>query len=123
MRLALVLLAAFLGGCASAQTIPSSPGAAVQYYAPVATEEVLVFRSADQVDRPYDVIGEISASGSKGWFKNQGELVEKTRKEAAKLGADAIIADPTIAARGISDIYGWVTAIKFTAATTAAAMR
>ena len=50
-----------------------------------------MFKDAAEVGRSYETIGTVYAEGSSGWSKNEGDLVDKIRGRAAKLGANAII--------------------------------
>ena len=110
-----------LSGCVSAQTFRSGTG---QIYPPTKPDSVLVFYAAEDVKQPYEVIGEITAAGSSGWGKNEGDLIKKAREEAAKLGADAILVRPLDKGSGgdraMAVLFGsndknqHVTAIRFT---------
>src|SRR5687767_5275897 len=86
MRQVVVLLAAGLAGCVSAKTFRSG---SAQVYLPTNPVNVLVFYAVEDVKRPYEVIGEIMTEGSSGFDKNEGDLIKKSRNEAAKLGAHA----------------------------------
>lgn len=109
-------------GCGSSNTTFRSGSGAI--YAPTKSEEVLVFRSKEDVKRPYEVIGEITVAGSSGWGENEGDLIKKARKNAAKLGANAIIVGAldkgstgdrvTSAIFGTEDKSQHATAIRFT---------
>ena len=95
--LAVVALAlAGLVGCVSAQTFRSGTGKLYPHAKPV---DVLVFYAVEDVKRPYEVIGEITTSASSGWGIDEGELIEKAREEAARLGASAILVQPLILVR------------------------
>jgi hypothetical protein len=101
MRQTAVLAVAvlLLGGCVSAKMFRTGTG---EVYAPTKPEMVLVFFAADDVKRPFEVIGEILAEGSSGWGANDASLVSKAQNEAAKLGANAIIVTKEQGASGTS---------------------
>ena len=120
--LAVVALAlAGLVGCVSAQTFRSGTG---KLYPPAKPVDVLVFYAVEDVKRPYEVIGEITTSGSSGWGKAEGNLIKKAREEAARLGASAILVRPldrgTGGDRVLAVLFGsndktqHMTAIRFT---------
>jgi hypothetical protein len=89
---AVALLAlVWLTGCVSAQTFRSGTG---KTYRPTRAEDVLVFYEVTDVKRSYEVIGEITTSGSSGMGKNEGDLVKKARQKAAEMGANAILVRP-----------------------------
>ena len=121
MRTIAVATCVALAGCVSAQSFRSGTG---QVYAPTRPDDVLVFYSPDDVRRQYEVIGEIATAGSSGWMHNEGDLLKKARKEAAKMGANAILVraidkgssgDRAMAVLfGSNDKTGRVTAIRFT---------
>src|SRR5260221_6431045 len=87
-RLLAALSLTMLAGCVTANVYRSGTGAV---YRPTKKDAVLVFFGAEEVKRPYEVIGEILAEGSSGWGANDSSLVSKAQDKAAKLGAHAII--------------------------------
>ena len=87
-RLALVTTAVALAGCVSAHVFRTGRGVT---YPPTRPDAILVFFSADDVKRPFEVIGEILAEGSSGWGVSDGTVVRKAQKKAASIGAHAII--------------------------------
>lgn len=117
----LVGLTGLLVGCVSAQTFRSGTG---NVYPPTMRDSVLVFYSPEEVNRPYEVIGEITTAGSTGWGHNQGDLLKKARTKAADMGAHAILlrgfdkgssGDHAMAVLfGSNDKSQRVTAIRFT---------
>jgi TPR repeat protein len=112
----------------SAQTFRSGSG---QAYAPTRPDDVLVFYSVEDIKQSHEIIGEITTAGSSGWLHNEGDLIKKARKAAARLGANAIVVrsidkgssgDRAMAVLfGSNDKTGRVTAIRFTTAPEAAA--
>lgn len=88
IALFLVALLAIAPACVSVKMFRTGEGVA---YPPTAPAKVLVFFSAEDVKRPYDVIGEILAEGSSGWGANDSSLIEKAQVKAAGIGAQAII--------------------------------
>lgn len=56
---------------------------------PVPMESVQVFFETDSIPE-YTRVAILNAKGSSG-FTNEGQMIDKLRKEAAKLGANAII--------------------------------
>lgn len=118
MRLSAVLLALALTGCVSAETFPSGRGVV---YAPTDDKTILVYFSPDEVVRPYEVVATILTEGSSGWGKKDSDLARKAQKEAAKVGAHAIIitrekgaGSITAALFGTNDKVQRVQAIRFT---------
>lgn len=87
MRRLLLFAVAGSLACVSAKEFKQS----TNVYPPTSKESVLVFKDAGEVGRPYETIGTVYAEGSSGWSKNEGDLVDKIRGRAAKLGANAII--------------------------------
>jgi hypothetical protein len=85
---AVLSIALMLTGCVSAKTFRTGSGVV---YAPTKPDTVLVFFSADDVKRPFEVIGEIMAEGSSGWGATDSALVSKAQKKAAEIGAHAIV--------------------------------
>ncbi len=85
----LVVLMCFLGsGCASSlntwgTTVPMGP----KKYQSVPVENVMILFAAP--NREYDQIGLVSSIG--GMFASDGDMFKKMQKEAAQIGADAII--------------------------------
>jgi len=120
-KLYLVALLVCLSGCVSAQAYRSGTG---KTYPPTKADAILVFYAAEDVNRTYEVIGEITTAGSSGWGKNEGDLINKARGKAAEMGADGILVRPidkgTGASHVMATLYGsndksqHVTAIKFT---------
>jgi hypothetical protein len=60
-------------------------------YPPTRPDSVLVFFNAEDVKRPFEVIGEVLAEGSSGWGVNDSSVVKKAGQKAASIGAHAII--------------------------------
>lgn len=88
MRRLPLLLAVLLTGCVSVKMFRTGAGTV---YQPTTPASVLVFFTADDVHRPFEIIGEILAEGSSGWGAKDSSLVEKSQRKAAEIGANAII--------------------------------
>jgi hypothetical protein len=95
----ILALGLLLSACVSVKAFRTGTGVA---YPPTRPDAVLVFFSAEDVNRPFEVIGEILAEGSSGWGANDGSLVSKAQQAAAKLGAHAIIVTKEKGASGTS---------------------
>lgn len=95
-----------LGGCVS--TNVTRLGAPVNY-APVAVDSVVVYRTAAQVPGRYEEIALLNSAGATDWT-DEAQMVRSMRKEAAKLGANAIILDamsePGAGAKVAASIFG-----------------
>jgi hypothetical protein len=87
-RLATLLIPLLVLGCVTTKVYRSGSGAT---YPPTKPDDVLVFFSAEDVKRPYEVIAEILSEGSSGWGYTDSSLVSRAQKKAAVLGAHAII--------------------------------
>lgn len=86
------LVVAMLTGCVSSRstrigTAPIRPA--------VAAEQVVIYRTADQVDGRYEEVALLNAAGDHT-FASEERLYKSLRKEAADLGANAIILDQVI---------------------------
>jgi len=82
--LAIMLLTA----CVSAKVFRTGTGTV---YPPTRPDTVLVFFSAEDVKRPFEVIGEIMTEGSSGWGAKDSSLVSKAQQKAAEIGGHAVI--------------------------------
>lgn len=118
MKHAILITVLLLAGCVSAKTFPTGSGMS---YPPTTKESILVFFSAEDVRRPYEVVAEIMTEGSSGWGKKDSDLTTKGQKEAAKVGAHAIIITKEKGSRvltaqlfGSSDKVQRIQAIRFT---------
>ena len=58
----------------------------------VPPDQVMIYRTADQVPGKYEEIALITAKGSAGWT-NEEMMFKELRKRAGKLGANGIIFD------------------------------
>jgi hypothetical protein len=90
-KLVLLFGTLLITGCSSAlnvwgTTVPMGE----KKYAPVPTEHVMILFEAPKQE--YDQIGLVSALG--GMFASDGDMFKKMQREAARLGADAIIVRP-----------------------------
>ena len=84
---AMLLLAVALAGCVSTR---STLLGSTHMLAPVPTQSVTFYRSADQVTLPYSEVARLNSSGD--WMlTNRKEMFESMRREAAKLGANGVI--------------------------------
>lgn len=61
----------------------------------VAAEQVVIYRTVDQVDGRYEEVAILSAAGDHT-FAHEERLYKSLRKEAAEIGANAIILDEVI---------------------------
>jgi len=80
---------AILGGCVSTNSTPlglTRPGSTV----PLAS--VSLYRTADQVGRPYCEVALLNSSGDSLWT-NEKSMLDSMRRAAARLGADGVILD------------------------------
>ena len=88
MRFFTVLaVAVLLGGCV---TTNSTQLGVAKTSLPVAPTSVIVYRTADQVGRPYSEVALLNSSGDSLWTTEE-KMIVSMREEAAKLGADGII--------------------------------
>ncbi len=77
-------LLVLLSACVSVNKSVLTPG-----LAPVSATDVQVFFESDSIPE-HTRVAILNAQGSQG-FTNQGQMIDKLREEAAKLGANAII--------------------------------
>ena len=59
---------------------------------PVPEDQVVVYRTADQVPRRYEEIALLNAKGEASWT-NEEKMFNSMRKKAGEMGANAIILD------------------------------
>jgi hypothetical protein len=85
----LCVLGAFLSGCVSVNATRLEAGPPREAITP---DRVRIYRTAQQVGRPYDEIALLNASGDYS-MTNEAQMFEAMRKKAAKLGANAVILD------------------------------
>lgn len=83
----LVLGVLLSAGCESMNTWGTTVPMGGKKYEPVPIESVMILFEAPS--REYDQIGLVSSIG--GVFASDGDMFKKMQKEAAQLGADAII--------------------------------
>lgn len=86
---AFVLVAFFSSACVSTNavrlgTTPQRP--------PIPADQVVVYRTADQVPGNYEEIALLNSAGSSGWTTEAG-MFNSMKKKAGALGANAIILD------------------------------
>jgi hypothetical protein len=86
--LLLLALVAVLPACVSAKMFRTGSGA---MFPPTSPGAVLVYFSAADVPKPYEVIGEIMTEGSSAWVSSDDKLVSKAQRLAAQIGAQGII--------------------------------
>lgn len=100
-------LLVLLGGCVS---VNKSVLDASFQDRPVPREEVRVFFADDEIP-PHVRVAILSASGESE-FTNQGQMIDKLREEAGKLGANAIVLDevrePTAGERAVNAFFGGI---------------
>jgi hypothetical protein len=87
-RLSGALAIVMLTACVSAKVFRTGTGAV---YPATRPDAVLVFFSAEDVKRPFEVIGEIMTEGSSGWGAKDSSLVSKAQQKAAEIGGQGII--------------------------------
>jgi hypothetical protein len=106
----LTLLAALVTVSACVTTKSTLIGGAV---APAATmlqpEQIVVFRTAEQVGKPYREVAILNSTGE-STFTDMAQFHVSMQREAAKLGANAIILgttrEPTVAQEIIGSVFG-----------------
>jgi len=59
---------------------------------PVREDQVVIYRTADQVQGKYEEVALISAKGESSWT-NESQMINAMKKKAGKMGANAIILD------------------------------
>ena len=84
LALPLTVLAA---GCVTVNAARLVPAGT---YAPVPTEEVVVFETEEDVDRPFEKVALLYAEGDVD-VTNERQMINAARKKAGRLGANAII--------------------------------
>ena len=84
MRWGAVLALVAIMGCVSVNKSVLAPG-----LPPVPAEDVQVFFESDSIPE-HTRVAILNASGSQG-FTNQGQMIDKLREGASKLGANAIV--------------------------------
>ena len=102
----LVLLLVVLGGCVAVNT--TQLGMRTQR-APVPSDQVVLYRTADQVPGKYVEVALLNASGD-SFMTNEAKMHKRMREEAGKLGANAVILDaisePSAGAKVAAAIFG-----------------
>ena len=88
-RVLVVLGLLFLCACVSTQAVRLGGG---PLRPPVPADEVIIYRTADQVPGKYEEVALLSAKGDSIWT-NEEDMYDEMRKKAGKLGANAIILD------------------------------
>ena len=83
------LITALASGCVSVSATRLEAGPARGAIAP---EKVRIYRTAQQVGRPYDEVALLNAAGDYS-MTNESQMYEAMRKKAAKLGANGVILD------------------------------
>ncbi len=64
------------------------------YYEPTVSDQVSVYFGDSKIDSEFEVIGRVTAEKTAGWtFTNvdQDKVIKQLKKEAASIGADAIV--------------------------------
>ena len=75
--------------CVSVNAVRLGPA---QNRPPVPADQVVVYRTADQVPRDYEEIALLNAEGSTTWT-NEANMIEAMKKKAGQFGANGIILD------------------------------
>lgn len=88
----LVLVCLFVGFASGCVSVNATRLEAGPPRAAVAPENVRIYRTAQQVGRPYEEVALLNAAGDYA-MTNEGQMFEAMRKKAAKLGANAVILD------------------------------
>lgn len=77
--------------------------------APVPADQVMFYRTADQVPGKYEEVALLNASGD-SFFTNEARMHKRMRDEAGKLGANGVILDamsePSAGAKVAAAIFG-----------------
>jgi hypothetical protein len=86
---AVACISLFLSACVSTNAIrlgtaPQRPS--------ISVDQVVVYRTADQVPGKYEEIALLNSTGSSGWTTEEG-MFNSMKKKAGALGANAIILD------------------------------
>jgi hypothetical protein len=96
----------FVAACVSVNATRLGTG---PYRRPVPTEEVAIYRTADQVPGKYEEVALLNAAGDSTWSSEAG-MFNQMKKRAGKLGANAIILDavsePSAGAKIAGAIFG-----------------
>lgn len=104
----LVILACLvvLSSCVSVNAVRLGPSG---YRPPIPVEDVVIYRTADQVPGDYEEVALLNAEGSTTWTNESG-MIEAMRKKAGKLGANGVILDaisePGASAKVAGAIFG-----------------
>ena len=88
------LLFAFLLAGTGCGTSGSATQIGEQRYSATEPENVLVYFSEESIDQAFELIGRVTAEKTASWtFTNVDEdkIVNRLKKEAASIGADAIV--------------------------------
>lgn len=95
-----------LSACVSVNAVRLGPSG---YRSPIPAEDVVIYRTADQVPGDYEEIALLNAEGSTTWTNESG-MIEAMRKKAGQMGANAIILDaisePGAGAKVAGAIFG-----------------
>jgi len=104
--LILVISIAFIMACVS---VNATKLGTESYRQPVPTDEVAVYRTADQVPGRYEEIALLNAKGDSSWSSESG-MFKQMKKKAGRMGANAIILDavsePSAGAKIAGAIFG-----------------
>jgi len=102
----LIISLAFVTSCVS---VNATRLGTESYRQPVPTDEVVVYRTADQVPGKYEEIALLNAKGDSAWSSESG-MFKKMKKRAGQMGANAIILDavsePSAGAKIAGAIFG-----------------
>jgi len=87
-RVVLSVVLAVLVGCVSTNAVMLGPMKAQR--PPIATENVRIYRTSEQVKAKYDELALLHSSGESD-FTNEPKMIASMQKKAGALGANAII--------------------------------
>ena len=109
-RIRAALLAALMGVLASAcVAVNTTQLGAKTDRAPVPPDQVVIYRTADQVPGKYEEIALLNAAGDSFWT-NEAKMHNRMKQEAGKLGANGVILDsmsePSAGAKVAGAIFG-----------------
>ncbi|WP_310572216.1 hypothetical protein [Gemmatimonas sp.] len=89
-QLLLVVLASITMACVSTNATLLNPTPSGR--APIAENQVRIFRTAAQVMGKYEEVALLNSTGESNWT-NEQKMMESMRKKAASLGANGVILD------------------------------
>ena len=90
MRKLFLPMLAVISACVSTNATVLNPSLAPRPTVPA--EQVVIYRTADQIKTKYEEIALLNATGESNWTNEKG-MLESMRKKAGQMGANAIILD------------------------------